>query len=102
MDKDMVIAKLREYRDELVADGILSLSLFGSVARGEATEQSDVDVVVRLDHSKVGKGFSFFSDLDLLRQKLEAITGRPVDIVCEPVEKERLARRIERDRQLAF
>jgi len=102
MDKDLVIAKLREHRDELVADGIVSLSLFGSVARGEATDASDVDVAVKLDMARMRDGFGFFGDIEDLRKKLEAITGRPVDIVCEPVQKERLARRIERDRQLAF
>ena len=102
MDKDLVIAKLREHRDELVADGVVSLSLFGSVARGEATDASDVDVAVKLDMARMRDGFGFFGDIEDLRKKLEAITGRPVDIVCEPVQKERLARRIERDRQLAF
>lgn len=102
MDKDAVIAKLREHRDELVADGILSLSLFGSVARGEATEQSDVDVVVTLDDDIVGRGLDYFSSLARLQQKLEIILGKPVDIASEPIQKPRLAREIARDRKLAF
>jgi len=42
MDRSGIIAKLREHESELRAAGIVRLSLFGSVARGEATAQSDV------------------------------------------------------------
>lgn len=102
MDKDLVIARLREHRDELVAGGVLSLSLFGSVARGEATDESDVDVVVKLDADIVGRGLDYFSSLALLKEKLEAIVGKPVDIVSEPIQKPRLAKEIDRDREFAF
>lgn len=48
MGKDQVIAKLREHETELRAAGAEHVSLFGSVARGEATEVSDLDVLVTL------------------------------------------------------
>ncbi|WJR67903.1 nucleotidyltransferase domain-containing protein [Neorhizobium sp. CSC1952] len=102
MDKDQVIAKLREHEDELRAAGVQTLSLFGSVARGEATDMSDVDVVVRLDLDVTGRGLDYFSSLADLKEKLETIVGKSVDIVSEPVQKPRLAREITRDRQLAF
>ncbi|UIY30190.1 DUF881 domain-containing protein [Neorhizobium galegae] len=35
MDKDLVIAKLREHEDELRAAGAEHVSIFGSVARGK-------------------------------------------------------------------
>jgi predicted nucleotidyltransferase len=35
MDKSTIIAKLREHEPELKAAGIVRLSLFGSVARGD-------------------------------------------------------------------
>ncbi|CDN52916.1 Putative nucleotidyltransferase [Neorhizobium galegae bv. officinalis bv. officinalis str. HAMBI 1141] len=102
MDKDLVIAKLREHEDELRAAGVQTLSLFGSVARGEATEGSDVDVVVQLDLDVTGRGFSYFSSLSDLKEKLQDIVGKPVDIVSEPILKPRLAKEVARDRQLAF
>jgi predicted nucleotidyltransferase len=45
--------------------------LFGSMARGEATEKSDIDILVELDHSKpIGMQFFIFqSDLEELLQK---------------------------------
>jgi len=49
MTKDEVIDRLVEHRDELQAQGVKSLAVFGSVARGEADRASDVDVVVELN-----------------------------------------------------
>lgn len=50
MKRDDVIRMLAEHRDELQHQfGVKSLALFGSVARDEATETSDVDVLVEFD-----------------------------------------------------
>lgn len=45
--------------------------LFGSAARGEATAESDIDILVELDHSSpIGmKFFLYQSDLEELLQK---------------------------------
>jgi predicted nucleotidyltransferase len=102
MKQAEIIAKLREHEPELRAIGVLSLSLFGSVARGEETDSSDVDVVVRLADDPSKQGFAHFGRLEDLGRRLEAILGRPVDVVTEPIQKERLRRRVERDRALAF
>jgi predicted nucleotidyltransferase len=45
MDKDRILATLRQHEAELKAAGIMHLSLFGSVVRDEATPQSDVDLL---------------------------------------------------------
>jgi len=42
MDPSTVIAKLREYEPEMKAARIMRLSLFGSVARGDESSESDV------------------------------------------------------------
>ena len=49
MDKSAVISKLRAHQSELRAAGITSLSLFGSLARGDAHAQSDVDLLAEFD-----------------------------------------------------
>jgi predicted nucleotidyltransferase len=52
MDRDRVLSKLREHEAELRAAGIMTLSLFGSVARGDASDESDVDLMVDFDRAK--------------------------------------------------
>ena len=52
MDKDRIILILREHAPELKADGLVHLRVFGSVARGEASPQSDVDLMADFDKSK--------------------------------------------------
>src|SRR5712672_1914293 len=102
MHKDSILVQLRAHEAELKAAGIASLSIFGSVARGDATDSSDVDVVVRLSPEKSDGGFAYFGRLDALTQRLQEILGCPVDVVSEPVRKERLRRTIKRDAALAF
>jgi predicted nucleotidyltransferase len=46
MDRARVIAKLKSVEPELRAHGVGALYLFGSYARNEARENSDVDVFV--------------------------------------------------------
>jgi predicted nucleotidyltransferase len=102
MNKDQILAQLRAHESELKAAGVEKVSIFGSSARGEATDSSDVDLVVRLSPESSQGGFAYFGRLEALTQRLKEILGRPVDIVTEPVRKERLRRIIERDSAVAF
>jgi uncharacterized protein len=49
MDKNRIIATLLENRAELERKGVLHAALFGSRARGDATEKSDIDIMIDLD-----------------------------------------------------
>ena len=102
MKRDEVIEKLRAHEPELRAEGVASLSVFGSIARGDDKDDSDVDVVVRLTPDPAQSGFAYFGKIDKLSQRLEAILGRAVDVIAEPVQKERLRREIEKERIVAF
>lgn len=75
MRPDTVIERLRTNRSLLEKLGIKSLALFGSVARGEANPQSDVDLLVEFSQP-VGL-FEFIR----VQQALEALLGCPVDLV---------------------
>jgi predicted nucleotidyltransferase len=100
--KDAVIAALRAHEPELKAAGVASLSVFGSVARGDDTDGSDVDVVVRLTEEASRGGFTDFGRLDAPRERLRDIVGCPVDVVAGTAMKDRLRHAIERDAKLAF
>ena len=52
MRRDDAIRILKQAEPELKARGVTSLALFGSTARGEAAQDSDVDVLVELDMSR--------------------------------------------------
>ena len=93
-----VIATLRAHEAELRQAGIRRLSLFGSVARGEAEADSDVDLAAELDpDARIG----LFA-LGALERRLAELVGRKVDLLPEPVEKQRLCANIDRDRRRAF
>ncbi len=49
MTRDEALAILVKHRAELMQRGVLHAALFGSTARGEATADSDVDILVDLD-----------------------------------------------------
>jgi predicted nucleotidyltransferase len=52
MDRDSVLAKLREHAPELQAAGVIHLRLHGSLARGTASAASDVDLIAEFDPTK--------------------------------------------------
>jgi uncharacterized protein len=75
-----ILERLRERRDELRSMGIKSLALFGSTARDEATDTSDVDLLVEFDRPT--------GLLELVRVKRnveEALEVDSVDLVSPEV-----------------
>jgi predicted nucleotidyltransferase len=102
MKSEEIIAKLRAHEPELRAAGVSSLALFGSVARGEQRDNSDIDIVVRMSSEARKEGFAYFGRLDSLSRRLAEILDRPVDVVAEPIRKDCLRRSVEKDRVIAF
>jgi len=76
MDRQTVIDKLRAHEAELRAEGISHVYLFGSVARGEADENSDVDLFYDYDPRRFG-----FLQFMRIRELAPRIFGQPVDIM---------------------
>ena len=98
MDRDHVIAKLREHEPELKAAGVEHLALFGSVARGESTAESDVDLLAEFDDSRE------FSLLDRvhLENRLADLLGAKVDLAPAGALKDPIRGRATREAVLAF
>ena len=59
--------------------GVAELSLFGSALRGDFRPESDIDLLVRFDP---GREYGLFT-FSRMREELETIFGRPVDLVAE-------------------
>ena len=74
MDRALALELLRHHRAELAGVGVGSLALFGSVARDEATSDSDVDLLVEFV-TPVGR-FELFE----VKRRLEEILGVRVDL----------------------
>lgn len=98
MDRDAVLERLRAHEAELKAMGVARLSLFGSVARGEAEPDSDVDLAAEFDPEA---RITLF-ELGGLNVHMEELLGVPVDIVAEPTPHPRFQSRIDRDRVHVF
>jgi predicted nucleotidyltransferase len=72
-----VLAILRSRKDELVGRGVVHLWVFGSVARGEEREDSDVDLAVEIS-PEANMSLTGFARL---RLDLTDILGRTADLV---------------------
>ena len=66
----------RAVRAHAAEYGVVRAYLFGSYARGEADDRSDVDICIECDD-----GFTLFS-LGGFCRKLESDLGLAVDVVC--------------------
>ena len=77
MELKQVSHLLSQNRTELIRHGVKSLAVFGSVARGEATESSDLDLLVEFARP-VGL-FEFIR----LKKFLEDLTKCRVDLVTQ-------------------
>ena len=75
MTRDNVLALLRTHKASLAQRfGITRLALFGSFARDQATDDSDIDILVQFDESPDWK--RYFG----AQGYLEDLLGRPVDM----------------------
>jgi uncharacterized protein len=75
LDRQQVIALLQQHQATLQSMGVISLSLFGSIARNEAHPDSDVDLIVELV-----KPLTFDRYMDI-KFYLEDHLGTTVDLV---------------------
>ena len=89
-DLPEIICVLREEKELLRKDGITDIGLFGSYARGEAVESSDVDVLVDLSDDSPLTLFSLIGIEQSLSEKLEA----KVDLVLRRDLKPAIGRRV--------
>ena len=89
MEPSEAIAKLKQHEAELKQLGVEHLYLFGSTARGEARENSDVDMF--FDHPEGSLGLFALMDV---KEAAARILGRKTDIMTRrslhPVLRERI------------
>ena len=76
MDREFVIATLRQHADELRGPGAAHVFLFGSVARDQAGPASDVDLFIDFDDPR----FSLI-ELAAIKHRLEGMLHGTADVM---------------------
>ena len=98
MNREQVIATLRAHETELKRAGIVRLSIFGSVARGDESAKSDVDLMAEFEPSRQ------LSIVDMvgLENRLADILGVHVDLAQAKALKGGIHERATREAVFAF
>jgi len=98
MDKEQIKAKLLAYEPELKEAGIVHLHLHGSVVRGEAGPDSDIDLAAVFDRSKVR---GILAEVGL-KNRLSEILGIEADLANAERLKEMVQANFDREAELVF
>ena len=92
MNKSEVLRLLQTHKQILAERfGVTDLAVFGSFARDEATDESDLDILVTFDNPATSRpyfGVQFY---------IEDLTGRAVDLVTDKALRPELRPSVERD-----
>ncbi len=98
MDRESVLTILRKHEPELKATGIAHLRLFGSVARGDQTKTSDVDLLADFDDSTRMTLVKFAR----LQHNISELVGAEVDLVSSKGLRECFRKQVSEEAILAF
>lgn len=91
MIKDKVISLLQEHQSDIRAFRIQKIGIFGSVARNQETQQSDIDILIQFD------GPASYDSYIELKFYLEGLLGRKVDLVTEDSLRKEIRPYVEKD-----
>ncbi len=92
MDRDEVLETLRAHKPTLMERfSVTAIALFGSFARDQATDRSDVDILVSFDPPPSWQ--SYFG----AQFYLEDLLGRPVDLATNEDLRAEIRPYVERD-----
>ncbi len=91
MQRDQILATLKQHQTVLKKLGVRSLALFGSVARDEATPASDVDILVEFEPPVTFDGY-----MDV-KFYLEDQLGIQVDLVTRKSLKPQILASVEQE-----
>jgi predicted nucleotidyltransferase len=84
MDKNEIITKLQLLKPQIQKDyAVKNIALFGSFADGTSTDNSDIDIIIELEHPI---GWKFFTLESLLQKTL----NRKIDLVTKNAIKKQL------------
>ena len=92
MTKNFILNFLKEYKQHFTKTyGVTKIGLFGSYARDEQKEDSDIDITVEIDSKNSFR--SFFG----LKKELEEKLGKKIDLGIESTLKPIAKKQIQKD-----
>lgn len=98
MNREQIIAILRDHETALRRRGVLHAALFGSVARNEAQAGSDIDILIELEP---GAPVGVFEYVDITQYLADLFPNR-VDVANRSQLKPLVRPSAERDALYAF
>ena len=95
---EAVLERLRQSQKELQRRGIIHAAVFGSVARGDATENSDIDILIDID-PKIPMDIYAYTNL---KRFVADLFPLPTDVVNRAALKEGINISVQQDLFYAF
>jgi len=92
MNREELLGILRKNEQQLKSQGVKLLGVFGSFARNEQTDKSDVDLIVEFEEGK--KSYKRFIELTYF---LEDTLNRKVELLTQQSVTKRVMNEIEKD-----
>ena len=84
--KEYLLQKIKEIKPTYENEGLILLGLFGSYAKGTATQTSDIDILYELDAQKfynTNDGFKSFTRLNQIRDELKETFHTEIDLCAK-------------------
>ena len=77
-----LLEKIRRQKSLLAEEGFEIVGIFGSYARGEETEESDLDLLYEIKPPFLERygGFEAFAQLNAIRDRLSEALGKRIDL----------------------
>ncbi len=91
MKKEEILNKLKELKPIYQQEGLEIVGLFGSYAKDDETEYSDIDIAYKLNYEEFSKkyvgGFSKLLRIDSIKDELKTIFKKEIDFVPDSNKK---------------
>jgi predicted nucleotidyltransferase len=83
MTKTEILDYLKKHKNDYANDGVVLLGLFGSFARDEANEDSDIDILIETKESFLKKfvGFRGYTKLNEIKETISKDLQKDIDLV---------------------
>ncbi len=89
MDKNEIISFLKAHKEEITKKfGVKKIGLFGSYIRGDASENSDIDIAVEMEDQNLFR--NFFELEQYLRTNLKKNIDLGIESTIKPAVKKRI------------